>query len=555
MPYSLAFRPKRKTPLVYQIRRPLSSHPRNGTGRHRRPPKGKRPSAQGQTAGGGRGDVPAPMHLSAFFRSSRLRRAAFFGIIRNVLNDSINGAGMRTRLSSGDWSAAVLVAGAVTLLLTLWPYPLPHVCVWDDLAVAAGLRTPTMEFPGLAPFLARILFDRLGTDGGMAAMAVGGHLLAGFTAGLWYFVFRQLLEFGGRLDMADHMWNDKLAPALSAAGALLVAFAEPVWTASQTFTAAGLDLFLAAFALATLFRFIARGRRQMGVLAFLTLGMLAAETPFGLLPLVPVAVLFFLSWRMIDTHDDIEPVVRLPPLEEFPWLLIALAWVIGAGLTLAVTDSAFRAAGGDPGEFDSALAAWRGLWAEGTTTKGLLSGAGMTVAPLAFLTAIFPRVTFPVGRKPLWLRLAVLAAGLMALTQLTDIPALRYRTWTGEDEEVARALLPGLFTAAAGAAAVMAAAAFAAMAWCHETRCPWPVLMLGRVAVGAVVAAAVLTACNGRQCRELRQKLQKVETHIRRTLDDCKGSDRITSHGRLDVMLELRAKSQGRQLTIVKEGE
>ena len=61
------------------------------------------------------------MQVSAFFRSSRLRRAAFFGIIRNVLNDSINGAGMRTRLSSGDWSAAVLVAGALWYLAGSYP--------------------------------------------------------------------------------------------------------------------------------------------------------------------------------------------------------------------------------------------------------------------------------------------------------------------------------------------------------------------------------------------------------------------------------------------------
>ena len=472
-----------------------------------------------------------------------------------MLSDRINGAGMRTRLSSGDWSAAALVAGVVMLALTIWPYPLPHVCVWDELAVASGLRPQTAEFPCLAMLISRVLFDGFGVDGGLAAMAVGGHLLAGLTAGLWYFVFRQLLEFGGRLDMADHLWNDRLAPGISAAGALLVAFSEPVWNASQTFTAAGLDLSLAALALATLFRFIARGRRQMGVLSFLMLGVLAAETPFGLLLLAPVAVLLFLSWRMIDSHDDVEPVVHLPPIEEFPWLLIAIAWAVGVGLTLAIADSSFRSAGGDPGEFDAAIRAWSDLWKAGTTVKGFIVGATVTVLPLAFLTAVLPRVTFPEGRKPVWLRLAVLAAGLVALMQLSDVPEWRYRTWTDEDEAVATALLPGLFMAAAGAAVVLSAAMFAAMAWCHETRCPRALVAFGRFVLTVAVIAAVGMAGHGRQCRELRQKLHKVEEHINLMLDGCKGSDTMKSHGRLDVMLELRARSLGRKLTILKDGE
>ena len=124
-----------------------------------------------------------------------------------MLSDRITGSGMRAHLSSGDWSAAALVAGVVTLVCTLWPYPMPHPCVWQDLAEAAGLRAPSSEFPGLAPFILRILFGHLGAESGYAAAILSGHLLAGLTAGLWCFVFRQLLEFGSLLDMADRVWN------------------------------------------------------------------------------------------------------------------------------------------------------------------------------------------------------------------------------------------------------------------------------------------------------------------------------------------------------------
>jgi len=470
-----------------------------------------------------------------------------------MLSDRINGSGMRTHLTSEDWSAAALVAGIVTLALTLWPYPIPHPCVWGDLAVAAGLRPPSAEFPGLAPFLLHIVFDRLGAGGGLAASIVGAHLLAGLTAGLWFFVFRQLLEFAGRLDMSDHVWNRKICPALSAAGALLVAFSESVWISSQSFSAAGLDLFLAAFAFTALLRFIARGRRQMGVLAFLSFGLLGGDTPFGVLLLLPAFALIYLSWQMIDARDDIEPGVRLPPIEEFPWLMMVLAWAVGMGITFAITDSSFRASGGNPGEFSSMLDSWKRLLGEDTTLKGALVGSAVTLVPLVFMMAVFPRMTFPEAPRPFLLRTACLLAGVAAATQLLDVEALRYRTWTQEDEAVATSVLPGLFMASAAAAVVLSTAAFAAMAWCHETRSGRFFVKLGRFLVAVAAIAMVVSAGNGRQCREVRQKLAKVNEHVAKTLEECKGRDVIQSHGRLDVMLELRARSQGRKLAIMKD--
>ena len=372
-----------------------------------------------------------------------------------MLSDRINGSGMRTHLTSEDWSAAALVAGIVMLALTLWPYPIPHPCVWPNIAVAAGLQPPSAEFPGLAPLMMRILFDRLGAGGGLAANVVGAHLLAGLTAGLWCFVFRQLLEFAGRLDMADNTWNRKICPAFSAAGALLVAFSEPVWTASQALSSAGVGLFLAAFAFAVLLRFIAKGKRPLGVLAFLSFGLLGGDTPFGVLLLLPALVLLVLSWRMIDARDDIEPGVRLPPIEEFPWLMMVLAWVVGVGITFAIADSSFRVAGGNPGEFGSMLDSWMHLLGEDTTVKGALVGSAVTLVPLVFMMAVFPRLTFPDTSHPIFLRMACLLAGLVAAAQLSDIEVLRYRTWTQEDEAVATSILPGLFMAAAAAAAVL----------------------------------------------------------------------------------------------------
>ena len=472
-----------------------------------------------------------------------------------MVSDSINGSGMRTRLASSDWSAAALVAGAVILVLTLWPYPIPHPCMWNGMAVAAGMQPPASEFPGLGNFVLRIVLDVFGASASFGANMVCAHLLAGATAALWCLVFRQLLEFCGRLDMADHLWNRKICPAIAAGGALLVAFSEPVWTSSQSLSAAGVDMFLAAFAFAVFLRFVARGRRPTGLLAFLAFGVLAGDTPFGALLLVPVFALLILAWHMIDAHDDIEPGVRLPPIEEFPWTLMVLAWVVGLGITVAISDSCFRAAGGDPGEFSNMLDAWLGLLRQESTFKGALYGAAATVLPLAFLMAVFPRLTFPDAPRPYLLRVACLIAGLVAASQFLDVPQLRYRNWTDEDEAIATTLLPGLYMAAAGAAVVLSASAFAAMAWCHETRFGMFFVRIGRL---IVIAAVVVLLCNcgfSRQCREVRAKLDKVNTHIVNKLKEVEDSDVMRSHGRLDVILQLKARSMGRKLTIVKDGE
>ena len=116
-------------------------------------------------------------------------------------------------------------------------------------------------------------------------------------------------------------------------------------------------------------------------------------------------------------------------------------------------------------------------------------------------------------------------------------------------------LLPGLLMAFAGAAAVLSAAAFAAMAWCHDTRGGWLVVWLERGLLCLLVVALVGAAGYGRQCRDTRMKLAKVDAHIVRVLDGCKDTDTIASQGRLDTMLELRARCLGRKLTITEHGE
>ena len=73
-----------------------------------------------------------------------------------------------------------------------------------------------------------------------------------------------------------------------------------------------------------------------------------------------------------------------------------------------------------------------------------------------------------------------------------------------------------------------------------------------------VIAAVVVLLCNcgfSRQCREVRAKLDKVNTHIVNKLKEVEDSDVMRSHGRLDVILQLKARSMGRKLTIVKDGE
>lgn len=467
-----------------------------------------------------------------------------------MTSDNINGFGMRSRLNAGDWSAAVLVSGVVTLALTLFPYPMPHPCLWPDLTTAAGIGAPTAEFPALGFFFARIIFGVFGAEAGYAAMQVIGHLLAGFTAGLWFFVFRQLLEFGSRLDMADHLWNRKIAPSLAAAGALLVAFSEPVWTSSQMLSSAGVDLCLAAFAFATLFRFFARGRRHLGFLAFFFFGVLAAETPFGPMLLVPVAAMLIYAWRLLDPREDIEPVMRIPPIEEFPWILMVSAWIVGAGIVLAIADSSFRAAGGQVESFAAAIAAWKGLLAAGTTAKGAAL-AGLWVA-LPFVAAIsfFPRLTFPEAPKPFWMRLVVVAAGVVACAQLVPHDAYHFRILSGEEEAVATTIVPGLVNALAAATFVLAAGAVAAMTWCHDSRWYFFILLLGRFAFVLTVMGLVGWAGHSRQCEEICAKLKKVDAHIVKTLDACKGKDVIPSQGRLDDMLKLRARCLGRKLTI-----
>ena len=472
-----------------------------------------------------------------------------------MLSDRINGSGMRTRLETGDWSVAALVAGAVTMLYTLWPYPMPHLCVWNEIAAAASLQPPVSAFPGVSRLLSRMFFDTLGAESGLAATTMAGHLLAGATAGLWHIVFRQILEFSSLLDMADHTWNRRICPALSAAGALSFAFSAPVWTSFQTVTPAGCDLFLAALAFAVLFRFIARGRHQTCFLAFFLVGALFAETPLGALALAATAVLFFLAWRMLDYPEDIEPVIRFPLREEYPWLLTVSALLAGFGLVVMMNDTSFSAAGGAAAGVSEMYGAWKGLLAEGTTAKGACLGFAANVLPLALMVWMFPRMTHPAARKPVWTVILCISAGAAAAAQLSGCDFLRYRVWADKTEDVAVSILPGLMMAASSATLVLSSAALSAMAWCHEPQCPVPLAKLGGISVAVAVAASVGLAGYGRQCKDTREKLGRVAAHIDSFLEENKDRDSVPSRGKLDAMLKLRARCLGRNISIAGDGE
>ena len=91
-----------------------------------------------------------------------------------------------------------------------------HPSVWDDCAVAAGLRPPRTITLGLWRIFAKPVFSLLGPGKGMLLVAIGGKIALGAVTALVYLTFRSILCLVVRKLPVHGLWNTKLAPASAA---------------------------------------------------------------------------------------------------------------------------------------------------------------------------------------------------------------------------------------------------------------------------------------------------------------------------------------------------
>ena len=319
--------------------------------------------------------------------------------------------------------------------------------VWEDVAIAAGLRPPAATFPIAWHMIVGQLFRFMEPAQAVKALLVGGHCALGVATFLFYMLLAETLPsavLAGR-----RVWWGRLLPQLVLTmGTVMFACADPVWEAGQAF---GPDIFLLIVVLVAVRIFVHSAVREtrIGVMCLnmLLIGALCAETPFGFV--LALANLFVCYAKSRSNPDTIEnplgdPFVRAAVMRRMTTLAM-LGWIAMVFANAMYFDSI--------GGLD--MHGWSGLEfvvrymyhyletvKEAATPSGWLLLMVVVVVPLFFSIAYIRMAMDDDNFLTLWHGALYGSIGVVAFLQVSGWRSFWFWTWTaGSSPSVGSGLL------------------------------------------------------------------------------------------------------------------
>ena len=182
------------------------------------------------------------------------------------------------------WALALLLGGGVAALSWWWRYEWLPPGVWEDVAVAAGVRPPAAPFPLLWHTLVAQLFRWLGVGQAICVLLIAGHCALGVAAVMMFNFLDALLPNVLKGRMQRHGWSRWVVRFALVQGVILFVCSDPVWEAGQVFGPTMLHLLMLLLAVIVFLR----RALFMGIISgwywtMVILGMLAGETPLGII--------------------------------------------------------------------------------------------------------------------------------------------------------------------------------------------------------------------------------------------------------------------------------
>lgn len=358
----------------------------------------------------------------------------------------------------------LLFAGGLALfafaLLTIWSYPGIHPEYWGWAAIAAGTRPPEGPVIDLWALFGRGCCYLLGVTKGLVALKIVGHLLVGILVGVVYLLLRYLFAERFSLYPEELCRCVMRLRMLTAAGTALFVCADPVWRMGQFFSPELMHIVLAASAVVMFLTFRRTGRLSWYCLSYAFLGVLAAETPIGVL----FAVVFFVSNIVIkvralrtgqtgylnsevgydtskegldkgDLDDEVvsESARAVSSLENWAFCMFFFLSLVG---TMLVDAWLFHALGGMEvkrfGTWDYPMifvSSWMDSVKGIITFDDFMAAGAFTLAPFLTSYVVMPLATDPKSRLAFPLGWLLVMLGLGAETQLGPVSRLWYWTW------------------------------------------------------------------------------------------------------------------------------
>ena len=478
-----------------------------------------------------------------------------------------------------DPLAVVGVAALVYGLLTYLSIPGLHPSIWDDVAVAAGLRPPANPFPGLYRILVAGLFSCLPAGTVLDAFPHLGRGAIALSAMFVYLVFRDTLPATLRLRVHMARIGANVGRISALFAAVFFVCADPVWRAGQCFTPVSLFLLLVTGAIYLFFRFLRKGAIPALYGCCAVLGVVSAESTLGFLLafLVAAAVVVAVAWAQDPDVPLVNPLVD-DLVREVVFKRLTYIWAfffvlaVGVNVWLFVVQGGLEATGHE-GVLGLLFDYFRGAWEatrDAATGSGWLFFALLALLPFVLALKLLPRAWDDDKFLPWIVGVVFAVVGAVSLSQLAGAKALWFWTWLG----AARPLVPSdtflafilMFDVAALAFAL---AVFGVDANCRNYRRiaqqQFPEAMLAQVpsqmveSLGkarrlrkalywSLVFVMPFLVLPGRWMSTERGIAEAISASVEETLRETEGCEAIFTDGSFDGLLELEALRRGRSL-------
>ena len=344
----------------------------------------------------------------------------------------------------------MVLGAAVAFLSWRWQYAWLPPGVWEDVAVAAGIRPPEAPFPLLWHALVHQLIQWLDMAQAIHVLRLVGHAALGLVAMMVFAILNEMLPKAMRgrlLRTARYRW---IVRVVLLQGAALFACSEPVWEIGQAFGPALFHLLLFLAAVLVFVRYALRRDVIAGwPWTMLILGVLAGETALG----VVLAVGCFAAYRIRarsnpDKWDNpmADPFVRAVMMRRMALSALAgwLVAVVGNGVYFCMMDgleahelTVFQYA-------VTYLINYFKSLVEVSTPSGWMLFMVVVLVPFVLSMVHVETATDDEKFLPYWHAAFFMIVGIVAFLQLAGWQSFWFWTWTDGQEAVSSQLLKSL---------------------------------------------------------------------------------------------------------------
>ena len=484
------------------------------------------------------------------------------------------GTAQTERFGLGDLAIAGAIAGLTWLFQTVWEFPGLYPGLWDGAAVASFVRPATEVVPGYWTAFATLVYSLFGMSVAEPVLRIVGHLaLAGVSVSV-YAVLREWLAFAMRMRPQRSHRRTIVMRLAAALGAAAFVLADPLWTAGQCFSETLILTALTMGAIECFFVFLKVCEIKYAYLCSLFLGLLAAESPIGLV--LPV-VFFSVNIFILKVMPSLESPLFKPAVFEVGKWHMTFIFLVALIAGVALNSWMFLVHGGAGAVGETAgsvplmylLDYWQRVVSAAPIGSWIM-WAGICIMPFVVATIKFPSsadeeqfLSYPSG-------LIFFFCGMLAFSQSSFLPALWFWTYCPLGSQYLLCL--GLFCCSATLA--LSLTIFGVDALCrnhkrlaeqffgdpgedgdgstarfsHAVRISRSTAMLRRVGIVAIPVFILAMMIPGRVKTTTRQMLSILDDAIRELVREAGPAKYLFTDGNLDCAIEVASARAGGSL-------